>query len=195
MPRVTTTTRRPRARLPRAAAPLVGLLALTLSTAACAGDTTAAPGSANEPSPTAASAPAPETSPAPDEPTTPEAGRAAPGALTSPEAAFRAWLTASRAPDTATACGLMSPELVDRMVAEMTAQGWPGITDCTSMITTTAELYAAVGDVPEVELSVLEERADATVLSVAYVGGDCGTAVMAPAASGWVITEQSEEQC
>ncbi|MHA7135517.1 hypothetical protein [Oerskovia turbata] len=190
---MTTTTRRPRARLPRAAASLAGLLALVLSTAACAGGA-AAPGSANEPAPTA-SAPAPETSPAPDEPTTPEAGPAASDSPTSPEAAFRAWLTASRAPDTATACGLLAPELVDRMVAEMTAQGWPGITDCASMITTTAELYAAVGDVPEVELSVLEERPDATVLSVAYVGGDCGTAVMAPRGAGWVITEQSEEQC
>jgi hypothetical protein len=191
MPRVTTTTRRrPQ---PRATAPLIGLLTLTLAAAGCTGSPAAAPDRADEPSPTIASAPAPdpETSPAPDEPATPEV----PDAADTPEGAFRTWLAASRAPDTVTACGLMTPELVDRMVAEMTAQGWPGITDCTSMVTTTAELYAAVGDVPEVEVSVVEERPEATVLSVAYVGGDCGTAVMAPRGAGWIITEQSEEQC
>lgn len=94
-----------------------------------------------------------------------------------------------------TACGYLAPALADRMVAEMTAQGWPGITDCASMITTTAALYAAVGDVAEVEVTVREERPDATVLAVAYTGGDCGTAVMAPAGPTWVVTEQSEEQC
>ncbi|KFD44199.1 hypothetical protein IU11_04675 [Cellulosimicrobium sp. MM] len=117
------------------------------------------------------------------------------GQVETPEESFRAWLAASRAPDVEVACGYLAPELVDRMVAEMTAQGWPGITDCASMTTTTAGLYAAVGDVPEVEVGVREERADATVLSVVYDGGDCGNAVMVPQGTRWVVTEQSEEEC
>lgn len=112
-----------------------------------------------------------------------------------PEESFRAWLAASRAPEVEVACGYLTPELAERMVAEMTSQGWPGITDCASMITTTAGLYAAVGDVPDVEVGVREERADATVLSVVYDGGDCGTAVLVPQGARWVLTEQSEEEC
>ena len=63
------------------------------------------------------------------------------------------------------------------------------------MITTTAGLYAAVGDVPDVEVGVREERTDATVLSVVYEGGDCGSAVLVPQGARWVLTEQSEEEC
>ncbi|RXR26393.1 hypothetical protein EQW78_17345 [Oerskovia turbata] len=145
-------------------------------------------GTGSDPSPTVTS---PAEPPAQD----PAGAPPAPQDAETPEDAFRAWLAASRVPDVATACGYLSPALADRMVAEMTAQGWPGITDCASMITTTAALYAAVGDVAQVEVAVREERPDATVLAVAYAGGDCGTAVMAPAGSTWVVTEQSEEQC
>ena len=175
-----------------ALAPAVALV--LVSTAACSGSTepptapatTTVPETTADvpPEATAGTAPAdPEAAPEPD-----DAGE-------SPEASFRAWLAASRAPAVETACGYMSPALVDRMVAEMTAQGWPGITDCASMITTTAELFAAVGDVAEVEIAVREERPDATVLSVAYASGDCGSAVMVPEGARWIITEQSEEQC
>lgn len=186
-----------RARLGRALA--VAALALAALTA-CAGDAStgtstgtdasapAGGGTGSAPSRTVTS---PAEPPAQDPGGTPPAPRDA----ETPEDAFRAWLVASRVPDVGTACGYLAPALADRMVAEMTAQGWPGITDCASMITTTAALYAAVGDVAEVEVTVREERPDATVLAVAYAGGDCGSAVMAPAGSTWVVTEQSEEQC
>lgn len=186
-----------RARRPRPWA-VLGLLPLTLALVACSGD--ALPGTASSsdvagggtqrstPSAAATDSTAEPPSPGPEAPPVP------PGAE-SPQDAFRAWLAASRAPDVERACGYLAPALVDRMVAEMTSQGWPGITDCASMITTTAALYAAVGDVAEVELTVREARSDATVLAVAYAGGDCGTAVMVPAGSTWVVTEQSEEQC
>ncbi|MET3975332.1 hypothetical protein [Cellulosimicrobium sp. 4261] len=180
---------------PGAARALLPVLALA-ATAACA---------APAPSGTSPGSPAPTTSaPAPDATTrtpddaateTARAEEAPQEQAETPEESFRAWLAASRAPDVDVACGYLAPELVDRMVAEMASQGWPGITDCASMITTTAGLYAAVGDVPDVEVGVREERADATVLSVVYDGGDCGTAVMVPHGPRWVVTEQSEEEC
>lgn len=178
----------------RAVLPVLALAA----TAACAAP---APSGTSPGSPTSAtSAPAPDaTTGTPDDAATAtetaSAEEAPEGQVETPEESFRAWLAASRAPDVEVACGYLAPELVDRMVAEMTAQGWPGITDCASMTTTTAGLYAAVGDVPEVEVGVREERADATVLSVVYDGGDCGTAVMVPQGTRWVVTEQSEEEC
>lgn len=193
-----TTPHRARARLGRALVLLPLALALAALTAcaggAAAGSDVSAPaegGAGSAPSPTVTSPAVPTVPPAPEPPEAPPA----PQGAETPEDSFRAWLVASRAPDVETACGYLAPALADRMVAEMTAQGWPGITDCASMITTTAELYAAVGDVAEVEVTVREERPDATVLAVAYAGGDCGTAVMAPAGSTWVVTEQSEEQC
>lgn len=172
---------------------LAPAVALVLLSAACSG--------AAEPRATPTAVPSSTGTAAADEaaadttPAAPEPAPAPDDADESPEASFRAWLAASRAPAVETACGYMSPPLVERMVAEMAAQGWPGITDCASMITTTAELYAAVGDVAEVEISVREERPDATVLSVAYAGGDCGSAVMVSEGARWIITEQSEEQC
>ncbi|WP_336708620.1 hypothetical protein [Oerskovia sp. USHLN155] len=196
-----TTPHSARARPGRALA--VAALALAALTACAGGASTGAStrtdasaparggtGSAHSPTVTAPAAP-PAPAPAPESPDAPPT----PQSAEAPEDAFRAWLAASRVPDVETACGYLAPALADRMVAEMTAQGWPGITDCASMITTTAALYAAVGDVAQVEVTVREERPDATVLAVAYAGGDCGTAVMAPAGSTWVVTEQSEEQC
>ncbi|UTT58211.1 hypothetical protein [Cellulosimicrobium cellulans] len=182
---------------PGAARALLPVLALA-ATAACAAP---APSGTSPGSPTSAtSAPAPDaTTGSPDDAATAtetaSAEEAPEGQVETPEESFRAWLAASRAPDVEVACGYLAPELVDRMVAEMTAQGWPGITDCASMTTTTAGLYAAVGDVPDVEVGVREARADATVLSVVYDGGDCGTAVMVPQGARWVVTEQSEEEC
>ncbi|MFE4465177.1 hypothetical protein ACFRCR_08670 [Oerskovia sp. NPDC056781] len=177
----------------------VAALALAALTACAGGASTGASTRTDASAPAGgAAAPVPlPTMTAPTAPPTPDSPDAppAPQGAEAPEDAFRAWLVASRAPDVGTACGYLAPALADRMVAEMTAQGWPGITDCASMITTTAALYAAVGDVAQVEVTVREERPDATVLAVAYAGGDCGTAVMAPSGSTWVVTEQSEEQC
>ncbi len=180
-----------------ATAALVSALALVVTTACTApGPSGADPGDT-----TSAVSPSPSSSPtatpddvATEDGTAPEEQPAEARSET-PEESFRAWLAASRVPDVDVACGYLAPELVERMVAEMTSQGWPGITDCASMTTTTAGLYAAVGDVPDVEIAVREERADATVLSVVYGGGDCGSAVMAPAGTRWVVTEQSEEEC
>lgn len=170
------------------------MLPLALALAACTAPGTSPPdvtaGGAADPPPRVVTDPAAE----PPQPEAPEPP-AAPQGAESPEDAFRTWLAASRVPDVETACGYLAPALVDRMVAEMTAQGWPGISDCASMITTTAALYAAVGHVAEVEVTVREQRSDATVLAVAYTDGDCGTAVMAPSGATWVVTEQSEEQC
>ncbi|MFF2270437.1 hypothetical protein ACFVTZ_19420 [Cellulosimicrobium cellulans] len=178
---------------------LVSALALVVTTACTVpGPSDAAPGdatSAVSPSPSGSPTASPDdvTTAAEDETADDEEPADGPGET--PEESFRAWLAASRVPDVDVACGYLAPELVERMVAEMTSQGWPGITDCASMTTTTAGLYAAVGDVPDVEITVREERPDATVLSVVHDGGDCGSAVMAPAGTRWVVTEQSEEEC
>jgi hypothetical protein len=113
-----------------------------------------------------------------------------------PETAFRAWLAASRAPEPAVACGYLAERLAERMVDEMIAQGWPGVDDCASMIVATAELYAAVGDSPDVSIEVREEDRDTAELFVRYAdGGDCGTASMRRVAASWIITEQSQEEC
>lgn len=187
---------RPRAaRRPRSLALLVALVvaATTACTAPAPPDdatTTTTPTSRTSPSEPAATEP-PET----EEPPAPDDAGDAPGATESPEEAFRAWLAASRAPDVEVACGYMEPALVDRMVAEMTAQGWPGITDCASMVTTTAALYAALGSVADVEIQVREERPDAVVLGVVYASGSCGSAVMLPDGPSWTIGEQSQEEC
>jgi hypothetical protein len=120
----------------------------------------------------------------------------APATDAGPEESFRAWLAASRAPDTDTACGYMTEALVQRMLDELAAGGFPGLTDCATLITTTAQMYAAVGQSAEVDIEVREQTADRAVLGVAYAtGNSCGTAVMTPSAGRWVITENSEEEC
>ncbi|WP_264030756.1 hypothetical protein [Cellulosimicrobium sp. SH8] len=182
-----------------APAALVSALALVVTTACTSpGPSGADPGDATSPvsaSPSSSPTATPDDVATDDETGTAPEEQPAEERSETPEESFRAWLAASRVPDVDVACGYLAPELVERMVAEMTSQGWPGITDCASMTTTTAGLYAAVGDVPDVEIAVREERADATVLSVVYGGGDCGSAVMAPAGTRWVVTEQSEEEC
>lgn len=112
-----------------------------------------------------------------------------------PEESFRSWLAASREPDVDLACAYLSDGLVGRMVDEMTADGWPGITDCASMTTATAELYAAFGASDDVSLALVEQTADRAVLDVRYPSGDCGTAVMVPVGDRWVMDERTEEQC
>lgn len=63
------------------------------------------------------------------------------------------------------------------------------------MTSTTAELYAAVGASADASVEVRSETADRAELSVVYASGDCGTVVMRPAATHWIITEQSQELC
>ncbi len=147
-----------------------------------------------------AAAPEPTTSASP-------AGPPAPSAEPSPDAtddvadeggpvdAFRTWLAASRAPDTETACAYMTPELAQRMVDEITAQGFPGITDCTSLIGMTASLYAAVGQTAEPQVELVSETATDAVLHVAYSAKSCGRVVLERGAEHWVLGERSEEEC
>lgn len=113
---------------------------------------------------------------------------------TSPELAFRTWLAASREPDTDVACGYLTDELVDRMLAELEAGGIP-VDSCAEMMSTTAALYKAVGDTGEVEIRTLSETETDAVLDVTYLGGDCGTVALQRTEADWIITEQTEEQC
>ncbi|WKK72653.1 hypothetical protein Q0F99_06890 [Rathayibacter oskolensis] len=112
----------------------------------------------------------------------------------SAEDGFRDWLAASRAPDAASACAGLSPELAARMVAEMNDTGPLHVESCDAMITATAELYRATGQSAEVDIAVQQETATDATLFVTYLAsGDCGTVVMTRPATSWIITEQSEE--
>jgi len=150
-----------------------------------------------------ADAAAPTTTPAAAPSTTPSATTEAPPAEPEPaapvgdggpEASFRTWLAASRAPDAATACAYMTPELTQRMVDEIGAV-FPGITDCPSMIETTAAFYAAAGQSSETVVELREETADRAVLHVTYSAGSCGLVVLQPGNGHWVLDERSDETC
>ena len=105
---------------------------------------------------------------------------------------FYAWLEASRAPSPEEACGYLTPELQQRMLDEFEASGFTAGT-CEELTAATAELYRAAGTSAEVEVQIVTESADETVLFVTYAdGGDCGTVVLEPAATGWLINENSE---
>ena len=107
---------------------------------------------------------------------------------------FREWLEASRLPDVDTACARLTPELVARMIAELASNGVAGITSCEQMITTTAELYRALDQSPDVDIAVQDETATDATLFVTYLAsGDCGTVVMTHPATEWIITDQSME--
>lgn len=112
----------------------------------------------------------------------------------SPEQAFRAWLAASRVPDTDIACDYLSDALVERMLAEMAAEGIP-VTSCAEMITATAALYKAFGDAGEVEVDTLSETETDALLHVTYLSGDCGSVALERNVADWTITEQSEDEC
>ncbi len=113
-----------------------------------------------------------------------------------PVDSFRTWLAASREPDVDTACAYMTEDLAQRMVDEITAQGAPGITDCASLITMTAGLYAAVGQISEHTVEVRSQTPSEAVLFVTYGGGsDCGSVVLVPGTGHWVLTERSQEEC
>ena len=111
-----------------------------------------------------------------------------------PVETFLAWIDASRAPDAEKACAGISEELAARMIAELNSSGPFQVSTCDEMITATAELYRATGQSAEVEVSVQEQsESDATLFVTYDDSGDCGTVVMTRSATGWIITEQSEE--
>lgn len=112
-----------------------------------------------------------------------------------PEASFLTWLAASRAPDTATACAYMTPALTQRMVDEITAQGLPGVTDCTTLITMSAQLFAAAGQSSEPAVEVREQTEDRAVLDVTYAEGSCGSVVLRPGDGHWLLDERSRQEC
>lgn len=108
--------------------------------------------------------------------------------------AFRAWLDASRVPDTAASCAALSPELATRMVAELNERGPVHVSSCDEMIAVTAELYRALGQDAQVDIAVQQETATDATLFVTYLAsGDCGTVVMTRPTSDWTITDQSRE--
>jgi len=170
-----------RRRTPWTVAALLGAVLLAGCTAA------QPPGTEPTPTPTAATPSAePSVEAAPDVP----AGDGG------PVDSFRTWLAASRTPDVGTACGYMTPELAQSMVDEITAQGFPGITDCASLIETTAGLYAAVGQSAETVVELREQTDQQAVLHVVYVeGSSCGRIVLVPGDGHWVLTERSQEEC
>lgn len=111
-----------------------------------------------------------------------------------PVDSFLAWLEASRVPDVDAACDPLAPELVARMIAELSTSGMLQVETCAQMITATAELYRALGQSAEVDIAVQQEtETDATLFVTYLASGDCGTVVMARTGAEWIITEQTEE--
>lgn len=182
------TSRRP---FPRAVAPLLGLVLLC----ACTGGASPEPAAtAGAPSATATNAASP-TAEATEAPPAGEGGTELPYGDGGPEDSFRTWLAASRAPVTDVACSYMTPELADRMVAEVAAQGLP-VTDCAGLIDLTAGLYAASGQSAETSVEVLEQTDEMAVLHVVYTeGSSCGKVVMVPSGGHWILDERSKEEC
>lgn len=171
-----------------------GALALTLVSAGCTMPQSIGTGAAP------ADEPAPEPVVATSESTSvPDPAEAPPatGEGETPAESFLAWFDASRAPDvdTSVACGYMADELVERMLAELAANGWASIGDCAAMVTATAELYSAFGVEPEVRVETRSQTAKRAELWVVYPGGDCGIVVLRPEGARWIMTEQTEERC
>lgn len=191
----------PAARPTRDLAALVGALVLL---AGCGGGATVAPDDAAapaDPRPAATTDDGPAAEPTEptgpgegDEPTGDADAQAVVGA-DGPEESFRTWLDATLAADADRACAYLSDGLAERMVAEMTADGWPGVTDCASMTRTASAVYEAVGAELTVDLTLVEQTADRAVLDVRYASGTCGVAVMVPVGTRWVMDERTEEQC
>ncbi|MBN8206110.1 hypothetical protein JF550_09080 [Microbacterium esteraromaticum] len=139
------------------------------------------------------------TPPAADDSATtkPTATSPAPSPTTSsatPQQSFLDWLAASREPNADVACAYLSDALVERMLAEMKASGFP-VSDCAEMTNVTAQAYAATGNVAEVDIETVSEEAQRAELFVTYAGGSCGTVVLEPGVEHWIMTEQSKEQC
>ncbi|UNK69303.1 hypothetical protein [Microbacterium sp. H1-D42] len=148
---------------------------------------------------TGCTAPAPEVPPARDAtptsaPTPQSPSAEEPAATVTPEAAFRAWLAASREPDAVEACGYFTDELAERMLTEMRASGFP-VADCLEMINVTAQAYAATGASMEVDIETIEHTPQNAELFVTYPGNKCGSIVMLPHGDSWIMTENSEQMC
>lgn len=110
-----------------------------------------------------------------------------------PVESYFAWLAASREPDAALACSLMSDELQKRMISEFEATLGTQFPDCNTMIATTAAMYSATGASAEVDVTVVSETASEATLFSTYVGsGKCGTIHLTSTNAGWMLTEQSE---
>ena len=134
----------------------------------------------------------PAPAPAPASPAAPE--EAGEGAQAGPVETYLAWLAASREPDAARACSMMTSELQQRMLDEFAATLGAQFPDCETMIVTTAEMYAATGASADVDVEVVSETAAEATLFATYTGsGKCGTIHLQSGSSGWVLTEQSEE--
>lgn len=109
-----------------------------------------------------------------------------------PVETFHTWLKASRVPDPALACSLLSDQLIKRMLAEMKSAK---ITSCAQLTTQTAAIYKALNQSAEVEVKVLSQTPSKATLFVTYVdGASCGEVVLEKR-STWIITEQSKQTC
>lgn len=145
-----------------------------------------------------APSPSPQTTPGPTAAVTPSASAESsapePTPQPGPVESFLAWIEASRAPDTERACAGLTPELADRMIAELNSSGQVQVTSCAEMISATAELYRALGQSAEVDVTVREQTdTDATLFVTYLASGDCGTVVMERSATDWIINALSEE--
>lgn len=111
----------------------------------------------------------------------------------SAEDAYRAWLEASREPDVDVACGYLSDELVERMIAEFQANYGTDPGGCAGLTELTAELYETLGQSAEVIIEVIEETETDALLFVTYIESrSCGTVALEKRNAGWIITEDSE---
>ncbi|MCI2957931.1 hypothetical protein MN032_09525 [Agromyces atrinae] len=157
----------------------IGVLAAALTLGACStADVEASP---TAPAPTS-EAPSATPTPSPE----PEASSATDG--------FLAWLDASRLPDADNACARMTPELAEKMIAELNASWGSSVDSCDEMIVATAELYRSLDQSAEVDIAVQAETATDATLFVTYVqSGDCGTVVMTRGSGAWILTELSQE--
>lgn len=128
-----------------------------------------------------------------DEPAAPATAAPSEDVRATPVESYLAWLAASREPDAALACSLMSDELQKRMISEFSASLGTQFPDCNTMITTTAAMYTATGASAEVTVEVVSETASEATLFSTYIGtGKCGTIHLTSTHDGWMLTEQSE---
>ena len=147
--------------------------------------------SAAEP-PRATEAPIASTTPN-VEPSTPSIAAPNEEVRVTPVEAYLAWLAASREPDPALACSLMSDGLQTRMISEFEATLGTQFPDCETMIATTAAMYSASGASADVDVKVVSETASEATLFSTYTGsGKCGTIHLTSTNGGWALTEQSE---
>lgn len=171
-------------RAPSGVRPALMMLGLAWLLVAC-GSSDSDSGATQSPASTPSASATAEDTPA-DEDT-------APGAGLDPVETYLAWLEASRIPDVEEACGYLSDELIDRMLAEMAAGGYAGVQDCAQMTTLTADLYRTFNQGAEVDVQLTEETAENAELFVTYLdSGECGTIALTTQGAGWIITEQSE---